>query len=200
MSDNSQAVMKCTQRRKQVLADILGNKCLFCGFDAWPEALEFHHVDPTTKTFTLSGTHLSRSLDTQYKELKKCVLVCSNCHRGIHAGYLTVPDNWTATFDEQKAQYYLEQQQPKKYYCEDCGKEITYGATICNSCRGKRQWVTTHPDRKILKQQIRTMNFCAIGRQYGVTDNTIRKWCKTFNLPYKVSEIKKYSVAEWEKI
>lgn len=200
MSNNSIAVMKCTQKRKLVLVDILGGKCLFCGFNKWPEALEFHHVDPNTKEFALSGTYLSRNLNTQYNELRKCILVCSNCHRGIHAGYINVPLDWQDSFNEDKAQQYLQDSQPKKNYCQICGKEITREATICNSCRGKQQWVTQHPNRAILKQQIRTMNFCAIGRQYGVTDNTIRKWCKTMNLPSKVSIIKSYTDIEWEKI
>lgn len=43
-------------------------------------------------------------------------------------------------------------------------------------------------------------------RKYGinnfksVTDNAVRKWCKKYNLPYKVSDIKKYSDEEWELI
>ena len=27
-------------------------------------------------------------------ELKKCICVCANCHRGIHAGYYQIPDNY----------------------------------------------------------------------------------------------------------
>ena len=35
---------------------------------------------------------------------------------------------------------------------------------------------------------------------FGVTDNAIRKWCKLYNLPFKVKDIKTYSDEEWEKI
>ena len=35
---------------------------------------------------------------------------------------------------------------------------------------------------------------------FNVSDNTIRKWCKNMDLPYKASEIKKYSDYEWELI
>jgi hypothetical protein len=35
---------------------------------------------------------------------------------------------------------------------------------------------------------------------YGVTDNSIRKWCKAENLPSRVTEIQMYSDQEWEKI
>ena len=32
---------------------------------------------------------------------------------------------------------------------------------------------------------------------YDVTDNTVRKWCKSFNLPYKSNEIKSMSDEDW---
>ena len=46
----------------------------------------------------------------------------------------------------------------------------------------------------------RNDSFLSIGKQYGVTDNAIRKWCKVYGLPYKVSKIKKISDEEWENI
>ena len=51
-----------------------------------------------------------------------------------------------------------------------------------------------------LKQLIRTLPFTKIGEKFGVSDNAIRKWCKVENLPSKVSEIKKYSDADWKII
>ena len=54
--------------------------------------------------------------------------------------------------------------------------------------------------RKDLKQLIYIKPFVQIGKQFGVTDNTIRKWCDKYGLPRKTSEIKKYSPEEWELI
>ena len=54
--------------------------------------------------------------------------------------------------------------------------------------------------REELKKLIRTIPFTKIGEMFGVSDNAIRKWCDKFGLPRKVSEIKKYSNEEWEKI
>lgn len=51
--------------------------------------------------------------------------------------------------------------------------------------------------REVLKKEIRNSSFAAIGRKYGVSDNAIRKWCDSYNLPRKKSEIKKYSNEEW---
>ena len=51
-----------------------------------------------------------------------------------------------------------------------------------------------------LKQLIRTKPFTAIGKQFGVSDNAVRKWCIKFNLPTKKSDIKNYSNEEWQSL
>ena len=68
-------------------------------------------------------------------------------------------------------------------------------------CSAKSQRkVFERPTREELKSLIRSTSFVAIGRQYGVTDNAIRKWCKAMQLPYKTQDIKLYSDEEWLKI
>jgi len=66
----------------------LGGKCIFCAYDRCSAALDFHHKDESTKEFGLSQDGLTRSWERTKKELDKCVLVCANCHREIHAGKL----------------------------------------------------------------------------------------------------------------
>ena len=88
----------------------------------------------------------------------------------------------------------------KHYYCIDCGKEIYKGATRCAKCASKQNRICERPSREELKKLIRTTPFTQIGKMYNVSDNSIRKWCKSENLPSKSSEIKKYSDEEWEKI
>lgn len=55
-------------------------------------------------------------------------------------------------------------------------------------------------NRNELKEMIRHTPFVKIGEKYGVSDKTIVKWCKKYNLPYKASDIKKYSDEEWNKL
>jgi uncharacterized protein YjcR len=47
---------------------------------------------------------------------------------------------------------------------------------------------------------IRTIPFTKIGEKFGISDNAIRKWCDSYNLPRKSTEIKKYTDEEWELI
>ena len=54
--------------------------------------------------------------------------------------------------------------------------------------------------RDTLKEKIRNETFVDIAKEYGVTDNGIRKWCKKFDLPTKSSEIKRYTDDEWKNI
>lgn len=91
----------------------------------------------------------------------------------------------------------------KKYYCCDCGKEISKDATRCMSCASKIRIIPEEQmpvTREELKNLIRTTPFTKIGQQFSVSDNAIRKWCDKLDLPRKVSEIKQYTDEEWAQL
>ena len=46
MPSNSQNVITVVKRRKSNLIKVFGERCCLCGFNAYQEALEFHHVNP----------------------------------------------------------------------------------------------------------------------------------------------------------
>lgn len=76
---------------KLKLVEMKGGKCKCCGFDKHYSALDFHHLDPSQKEFNLSVTN--NGWNKLLKEVDKCVLLCSNCHRMIHAGVINLPDD-----------------------------------------------------------------------------------------------------------
>jgi hypothetical protein len=75
--------------RRQVKATLVaeaGGHCLLCGYGVCPAALQFHHLDPGTKSFALSHDGVTRSLARARQEATKCVLLCANCHAEVEAG------------------------------------------------------------------------------------------------------------------
>ena len=85
---NTEAVESWRKRKKKALVEYKGGKCQCCGYSRCLEALEFHHLDPNIKSFTISGK--SKSFNSLKSEVDKCILVCSNCHKEIHAGLINI--------------------------------------------------------------------------------------------------------------
>ena len=73
---------------KRILVAEAGGRCRMCGYDRCVAALQFHHVDPHGKSFTLSAQGVTRGLDKAREEARKCVLLCANCHAELEAGEL----------------------------------------------------------------------------------------------------------------
>ena len=74
---------------KQTYIDYKGGKCEGCGYNTCQDALEFHHIDPSHKDPTFKSMRYW-GLEKAKQELAKCKLVCSNCHREVHAGIRTI--------------------------------------------------------------------------------------------------------------
>lgn len=79
----------------------------------------------------------------------------------------------------------------KKYYCQDCGKEIvTADAKRCVECAKIASRKVERPTPKELYNYLTTIkgNFTLAGKTYGVSDNAIRKWCVSYGLPSRSSD------------
>jgi hypothetical protein len=57
--------------------------CSKCGF-SHPAALDFHHEDPDKKDGTINRIISNGQFAKAYEEIKKCVVLCANCHRIYH--------------------------------------------------------------------------------------------------------------------
>ena len=79
---NSCVVRKRRSDLKIWAIQLLGGKCFKCAYDKCSKALEFHHKDPRTKSFNISHAY-RYSRKKAEEEIKKCLLLCANCHREL---------------------------------------------------------------------------------------------------------------------
>ena len=65
-------------------------------------------------------------------------------------------------------------------YCMDCGKQLVDNrARRCVECSHKAMRVVKdRPSKDILQQMVDETSYTAVGRVFGVSDNTIRKWLR----------------------
>ena len=87
----SEAVTDRRRRVKAILVAEAGGACAVCGYDRCLAALQFHHLRPEEKRFSLGDKGLARSLEKARAEARKCVLLCANCHAEVEAGVLGLP-------------------------------------------------------------------------------------------------------------
>jgi len=97
--DGSHRCKRCraesvSRRRRRLKAQLVaeaGGRCVRCGYDTCEAALHFHHLDPSTKRFSLATAGVTYSLARARAEVVKCALLCANCHSEIEAGVATLP-------------------------------------------------------------------------------------------------------------
>lgn len=58
--------------------------CTKCNF-SHPAALDFHHTDPSQKEGNVHRFAANGQYKRAYEEVKKCIVLCANCHRVLHA-------------------------------------------------------------------------------------------------------------------
>ena len=74
-------------RKKDLLIEKAGGKCCKCGYNRCTQALQFHHL--RDKKFELRKSVIGTKTNNEIlEELKKCILVCANCHAEIHANIM----------------------------------------------------------------------------------------------------------------
>ena len=80
------------QEKKQEINEIKSNCCCAKCSESRGYVLDFHHINPDTKENTIARlTSNSYRIDKVYDEMKKCIVLCANCHREFH--YLETLDS-----------------------------------------------------------------------------------------------------------
>lgn len=61
-------------------------KCEICGYNNSPSILEFHHKKRSKKYKEVNALSKTlKNIETIKKEIRKCILVCPNCHAELHS-------------------------------------------------------------------------------------------------------------------
>lgn len=178
MSKSSDHVKRWRKRTKIRLVSALGGKCVCCGYDKCNDALEFHHRDELGKEFGI-GNILSHvvSWDRIVAEVKKCVLVCSNCHREIHDGISRVPIG-AAGFDRKYETYSIYEDEGEKDECPVCGSLKSVHLITCSrSCAATRSrsvdWGKFNLEKMLSESGIQ-----GVADSIGVSNMAVRKRMK----------------------
>lgn len=76
------------------------------------------------------------------------------------------------------------------FYCTLCSKELTGNYKYCSECLHKIQRrVSERPNPLELAKMIKESGFSATGKKFGVSDNAIKKWCKSYEIPHTRNEL-----------
>jgi hypothetical protein len=95
MSRRSEAVIRWRKNTKNKMVAAMGGCCQVCGYNRCVDALEFHHIDPSKKEMGFGKVRANpKSISKIAEELKKCIMLCSICHKELHAGLVELPNNF----------------------------------------------------------------------------------------------------------
>lgn len=180
MTKNSNRVKTWRNNTKDRIIKAFGSSCAVCGYSRCNNALELHHLDPTEKEFSFGGIRANpKSWDKIVVELRKCMLLCANCHREYHAGILVIPDE-IKLFNEEYADYRIPE--GTHHICA-CGIIIPITKKFCSEkCHQLNRktitnWEQEFPNIKKLKE-VDKLTYVAIAKLYNTSDKTIAKWYK----------------------
>ena len=105
MSNTSAAVRLWRQRTKTRIVESFGGKCNICSYNRCQTALELHHLDPSKKNFSFGAIRADpKKWNVIVEELRKCIMLCANCHREVHSGFIDLPKN-LVFFNEDYSKY-----------------------------------------------------------------------------------------------
>jgi hypothetical protein len=88
MKDNRKYHLIKKRKSERIIADAKRYGCVLCGYNKCSHALDFHHVNPAVDGKVRGHGFRDMNAPQLLSELRKCIVVCANCHREIHAGQI----------------------------------------------------------------------------------------------------------------
>ena len=177
--ENSSYSNSWSLKRKLIENGIKEDKCEECGIIEW-----------NSKKISLHLDHINgNNLDNRLENLR---ILCPNCHSQTE----TYCNNKikSCTSELKKNNYdnrsFIEnreievrinennERKNKKYFCS-CGKEIHKYSKRCSDCdKIDQRKVKDRPSKETLILMIKESSLESVGRKYGVTGNSVKKWIK----------------------
>lgn len=207
-----QAVVDIRRKNKIKLVEYKGGKCEICGYDKCIDALEFHHLNPKEKSFGLSCGE-SKSLEKLKKEADKCILVCSNCHREIHAKEKeeirnkkleVLLNNYQDNIYKFKSKLNIDlikEDITNKLSKKEIANKYSVSLTMlnkflkdndidyCKTKSGKLKDLTIDEFCNLFKN---LGTFTLVAKKLNVCDKSLVKWCIRNNLPWRKKELTEF--------
>lgn len=113
--------------------------------------------------------------DETDNRIENLIMLCPNCH--------SQTENFCGNSNKN----------PIKYYCKDCGAEISRRSTYCPKCAYIHAQKIERPSKEQLLNDFKELkSFTQVGNKYNVTDNAVRKWYNSYGIPNKSKELKEY--------
>ena len=163
------------KRRKALFVERMGGKCSICGYNKCINSLVFHHINKNDKNYEPAQL-MNFSIKKIESELKKCVLICANCHGELHS------EKYDYKINVQK--YIREWVEIECKFCHTnfstMNKNRVYCSQKCSDLALLK--VPNRPTKDELKELISNNTWVDIGRMFSVSDNAVRKWAKKYKL------------------
>lgn len=182
--NKAENVKKWRNNTKKRIIQAFNNKCGVCGYDKCDEALDLHHLEPTQKEFSFGAVRANIiSWERMVVELRKCVMLCANCHREFHANKIKIPKNITR-FNEEFNDYKSKKFKDVFDNCPVCNKQKdkhnkTCSKTCAAKLAGKVKWNEVDLKDLLLNKR---MSYVKIGDSLNVSEAAVRKRAKKLGL------------------
>lgn len=164
------------------------HKCECCGNTKWldkPIKLELHHING----------------DNTDNRIENISLLCPNCHsytdtyrsknriryENLEVNHKELSEEEHLLKKRRRSKIEKIKVEKPKRYCLKCGKELNNKQINFCSYDCSRTFYSKKPQKDELMEHLIThkCNFTKISKYYNVSDNTIKKWCVSYDIPYK---------------
>lgn len=176
---DSERIKKFRKACKERILAAFGGACCICGYNRCAKSLALHHLDPKQKDFTVGKS--IRAWATVVQELRKCILVCFNCHQEIHDG-MTIISNTVRRFDESYAALKEYINEEPITFCPICNGPKQTHQKYCSASCSSRSKFKVNWDKIDLIKELETKNACQLADELGCSNTAIYKRLKKLKL------------------